>query len=1119
MIMKRILPWILPLGLLLLGAWLLFQPTRPTPETQPAREAVADAVGMSGAERAQYVLGEDPDLESAVLLAQEDYWVTRYTYPTFQFDQRWLLAAAEKDTAVSADLPAGTRTNSYNRLNAPNLPTDRFTSLGPSPLQSDGCDFCFPYGIVAGRTNVVLSHPVTPTIAFAGSDGGGVWKTEDCCDENTTWRPVTDDPLIASIAIGDMTIDPNDPTVLYAGTGDLRYGSWSFGSVGVLKSSDLGETWTVKGADVFGPVYQQPAGEFPQYQAIGKVAVDPRNSDKVVVTTKQGLYFSFDAAESWTGPCFSNDFTTQRQDGTGLILHDNGTSTDLFVAIGTRGIATAVQTDLDQNGANGIYKTTMPDTAVCPDTSDWELLTRGDNGWPAVTGAGTPQNLVGRIDLAISPSNPAVMYAQVHHVQTRGLQAVYRTDDGGATWTQGAVGADLQNCTGGSGDYRQNWYDQGIIIDPNNPDVTFMNTVDLWRSTDGGATYTNLTCGYSGGNNVHVDQHGLAYVDGQSNQLLVGNDGGVYYTDVATKTFLTDEDFQQLNNTLNTIEFYSGDITVNFAYSDQPGAAGGAQDNGSMVKIWDVGNGEAIGPAQWQGTTGGDGIYSQIEPKQGQVWFHEAQFGYMMRSTTGPVGAYSLLSNPWYNNGVDRVSFLMPYQLDKHNCPGATCTNMIVGTQRVWESVNLGNSFYVNSPDLTKGVLGSRSFLTDLAYSFTDGSVAMVATLDGNVQVGFGLGQGVANSATWVDVTAGNAVLPNRPVLDVVTHPLTPTIGFTAVGGFDQNTPTTPGHVFMLTCNADCSQFSWQNKSGNLPNIPANSIMVNPNRPGQVFVGTDWGLYYTDDITAVEPVWQLFTAGLPRVMIWDMTVDRGFTTLALFTRSRGAYVWPLPVPEQDVLLTSDRAQATAEAGTSVTYVLTATNTGDTADQYDISVAGMWPATSSLTETAVLGAGEATGFTVTVTVPLTATHEQLETTTVTAVSQSDMQVQATLDLQTTAFVSQAGVALQGETEATAVVGSTIMYSITLTNTGNVTDTFDLLLAGPWSAASSVPTATLGAGEGVALTVEVTVPLGATDGETGQTTLTAVSRLDSAVQATHVMISTAVWHKLYLPAVVK
>jgi len=117
---------------------------------------------------------------------------------------------------------------------------------------------------------------------------------------------------------------------------------------------------------------------------------------------------------------------------------------------------------------------------------------------------------------------------------------------------------------------------------------------------------------------------------------------------------------------------------------------------------------------------------------------------------------------------------------------------------------------------------------------------------------------------------------------------------FAAVGGFNQNTPAQPGHVFQVTCTANCASFTWTNKSGNLPNIPVDSIIGNPLFPQQVFAGTDWGLYYTDDITQNPPTWFRFQAGLPNTMIWDMAIDRGNTALALFTRSRGAYAWVLP---------------------------------------------------------------------------------------------------------------------------------------------------------------------------------------------------------------------------------
>jgi hypothetical protein len=157
------------------------------------------------------------------------------------------------------------------------------------------------------------------------------------------------------------------------------------------------------------------------------------------------------------------------------------------------------------------------------------------------------------------------------------------------------------------------------------------------------------------------------------------------------------------------------------------------------------------------------------------------------------------------------------------------------------------------------------------------------------------LGTG-SNQSTWVDVTGGNAVLPNRPILDVAFDPKTTTapIGYAAVGGFNANTPSTPGHVYQVVCTTDCGSFSWSDKSGNLPDIPVDSIIANPKFPQQVFAGTDWGLYYTDDITVASPIWYRFQNGLPNSMIWDMQIDRGSTTLSVWTRGRGAYVWPLP---------------------------------------------------------------------------------------------------------------------------------------------------------------------------------------------------------------------------------
>jgi uncharacterized repeat protein (TIGR01451 family) len=865
-----------------------------------------------------------------------DYWAIRVGYggdpAHLHFEPRWLLAAAVQDKQVTSGVPAGLRDYTRAAQSPLTLDPDAFTELGPRPLLDEG------YGLNgnAGRTNVIVVDPVDPTIAYLGSDGGGVWKTTNCCSDTTTWAVKTDFPEIASMAIGDITLDPNDHDTLYAGTGDLRYGSYSFGAAGVLKSTDQGETWEILGEDVFNPLYGPSAGGFPQYQSIGKVVVDPNNSANVIVSTKTGVFFSYDAGTDWTGPCYTNDHATganaQRQDGTALLAVDDGGTTRLYVGIGTRGAPTPVQPDLGNNGANGVYRATMP-ASGCPAVTDWTLLA---NGWPAATGNGTAggtQN--GRLELAVAPTDPQTLYAMVSSTNLNaGVLAIYKTNDGGDTWTQ--TGSD-SSFPGGAGG--QMWYDAGITVSPTDPDVVFASTVDLFRSTNGGASFTNLTEAYGGGP-VHPDNHARAFVGGDPEKLLNGNDGGIYYLDNAmSATSAFNANWTSLNTTLSTIEMYHGDITADFATSANPGATAGFQDNGS-ASVQFSGDPSAD---DWHATNGGDGIVSRIEPVLGQWWYTSVYYGQIYVSTNGPFGNQQYIGPNF--SGSERASFLTPFDLYRYGdldtpdsgCDATNgCKHIILGTQRVWESLQGGrpsSSWTAKTGDLTKNnlVLGgdNRSYINQIHYSVSDPTIAIVGTNDGNVQYVFGLG--ASGSATAADVTDNNQLLPDRPIQDVSTDPQDPLVGYAAVGGFSANTPTTPGHVFRVTCDAGCASFTWEDKSGNLPDIPANAVIANPHIPRQVFAGTDWGLYYTNDITAATPVWQRFE-GLPHVMIWSMNIDRGFTTLAVFTRARGAWAWPLPLPaggEADLAVTI-APPAGAEPGMQMNYTLTVTNNGPSA---------------------------------------------------------------------------------------------------------------------------------------------------------------------------------------------
>jgi hypothetical protein len=943
--------WLLVLAVAVAAAVPLARIAAPKAAEATQEAALVTALAANAGNEARDEPGADAGRAAA-------YWHDRVTYPTGKFNPDWVRQAAAQDARVARGVPAGRhllRTKSGTAA-AALATTSSFVALGPKPERMTGCVGCYDYTTTSGRINAIAVDPTTTTngsiVAYSASVGGGVWKTTNCCSGSTTWNVVTDDPLIADISIDTLAIDPNNHNTIYAGTGDLNYGSFSMGSQGILKSTDAGATWTVLGANVFGPAYTQPAGQFPQYDSVGKVRVDPNNSNKVVAGTKKGLFLSYDGGTSWTGPCTTNGFTTQRQDITGLELSNMGGGvTRVVAAVGVRGFATPVQYDLDHNGANGIYSGTMP-ASGCPSFSSIAGNANGFvfgtavSGSPYATGAslnagsGTPYgglgvgNQIGRIDLGVAPSNPNVIYAQVQSIAANnntgcgnvaGCQlGAWVTTNGGSTWSfmAGSAGGSLRACatsgpgsgTAGSGDYGQNWYDQAVSVDPNNADRVFFSTFDVWLATRTGTAWYDVTCGYSGPNPkpVHVDQHASAFVPGSSSILVIGNDGGAHGTTTAN-TAANDSArpvWFNMDSGYNTIEYYGGDISANFATAASPQAAGGAQDNMDSFVTFSTNplTDPAFTPGQWQGNIGGDGFFAEIDGKGG--YFYASNNGGAIHRCpsnctttaakwTGDIRATTMRS--------DRQSFVEPFDIFKGK-PGASgsaecgtrCNHMLVGSYRVWESSTIDAksriTWNARTGDLTKNTLGNRSFINQLHYAPADQTLGIVGTNDGNVHMLRGLG----GTTTAMNITGGNAVLPNRPILDVAIDPtstnttLNPLIGYAAVGGFNANTPLTPGHVFQVTCVVNCTAFTWLNKTGNLPDIPVDSIVANPKSPQQVFAGTDFGLYFTNDITAVSPVWQRFSNGLPNAMVWSLQIDRGNSTLSVWTRSRGAYVWALP---------------------------------------------------------------------------------------------------------------------------------------------------------------------------------------------------------------------------------
>ncbi|HVG00269.1 MAG TPA: hypothetical protein VND68_10550, partial [Chloroflexia bacterium] len=869
-----------------------------------AAVSTAGTSGTSGADLRGMPVPGGNNNEADELAKREAFLAMRWGSPGQKLDSRWLLDAQKQVARMPSGVPAGKVAYDRSKSKAPfALDPNAMISLGPAPAQSDGCFLCYNFGLVSGRINHIAIDPVVTTTVYLGVSNGGVWKTTNCCTEGTVWTATMDDPSLTTLTIDEVTIDPNDHNTLYAATGDFRPSSASRGSQGILKSTDAGASWVVLGLAEFPPFRNNglPIGGSSQYQAVTAVKVDPNNSNALIAGTKTELWMSYDAGTSWVGPCYTNPYTNtagdQRQDNTEILLRDEGTTTTVYYAIGSAFNSAAA----GGNGANGIYTTTMP-TSGCP--APWTRITRSDNGWTGIPNDGVANDSKGsRIDVAIAPSNPNVIYA-AQATQASTLLGIYRTSNSGVSWTLVATPTKFVDCVGGAGIGGQAKYDQYLEVDPTNPDYLWYGEVDVFRSSNGGANWRDMSCVYTGGDYIHPDQHYASYFPGQNNELLFANDGGIWYTNRAysVTSSLPRLPILSLNQTMNTLEFYNGQLTGNFANSSQPGAAGGTQDNGVFVNIWEGGQ-ESLGPEEWNLRIGGDGFYAAIEPVNNQIWYQENNAGQLWRSTSGPYGVYQNVcgfasNNCWANDGR---AFAGPLDLYEYDCPATGCTHMIFGTYRVWETQNgaqNSTSWYINSPPLTKAIPApgwpnAGPFINQLSYAVSMSTTAIAGTSDGNVWYGFNMGT-VPGSATWVNVTGGNTVLPNRPILDVTTDPVNPLVGYAVIGGFTAATPGTPGHVMQVTCTANCASFAWVDKTGNLPDLPVDSVVVNPRFRQQVFVGNDSGLFYTNDIDAPSPTWIRFTNGIPNVWVADLTIDRGFTTLAAWTRNRGLFVWPLP---------------------------------------------------------------------------------------------------------------------------------------------------------------------------------------------------------------------------------
>lgn len=734
--------------------------------------AVAALLGLSGS-----VAGAGAQEPDDNPLLRWQYFHEQRAFPGTTIPAGALLRARQqmRDRWPELFLPrTGDRTSAFA------LSTSAWTPIGPAPISNGS----------AGRVSTVAVHPGDPAVVYIGGAQGGVWRTGD---GGLTWSALTDNEC--SLAMGSIAIDPVDPRILYAGTGELHFSGDSYYGCGVLRSTDEGASWTRLGETAFA---SSTGGA-----RISRLIIDPATAGSTSTTTiyaasSNGLWISHNSGLSWM----------KTLDGVISDLQlDGASSRTLYAAVGL------------------------------PSTAETSGIFRSDNygnTWTKLTAF--PPTDVGRIALGASPVVGGTVYAAVQNGFNNGtndgrLLGIWRTTDGGASWTQRtATQADCGT---------QCWYDLVIAVDPVDPDRVWFGGVPLFRSTDGAQTFQNVL------RNAHVDQHAITFDPTDPGTVYIGNDGGVYRSrDGATS-------WQSLNAGLSITQFYAG---ISLHPTDTTVVLGGTQDNGTL---------EARGDEIWFSVLGADGGFTAIDYENPTYAWAETQW----TSGSGFAGPRIRIGSGSFERRVtgidtnDRALFIPPLVMDRTDP-----ATLYFGTYRVYRTTSRGVLWGAISPDLTQTTNGRVSAI---APAESDPRTLWVGTTDGAIQVTRDAG------VTW---NLRNGGLPARYVTDIVVDGANPDIAVASVSGFGT------GHVFRTTNGG----VAWIDISGGLPDVPVNAVLTDPALGNALYVGTDLGVFRTFDN---GDSWEPFGDGLPHVAIYDLTYNRGTGIAVAATHGRSVFAF------------------------------------------------------------------------------------------------------------------------------------------------------------------------------------------------------------------------------------
>ncbi len=575
-----------------------------------------------------------------------------------------------------------------------------------------------------GRVTCIAFHPTNNQVIYLGTPAGGLWKSENA---GISYTPLTDQ--LPVLGVSEIVIHPQNPNIIYIATGD-RSANDTY-TIGVLKSTDGGNSWNTTGLSAL----------VSSQSVIRRMVMHPDNPDILFTAGSNGIFKTEDGGVTWRLKSSGNFYDLEFKPDDPSVIYASG---------------------------NGFIKKST-------DTGEtWQDFQNGIN-----------LNNAGRIEIAVTPAEPNWIYGLIANRQTNGLHSVIKSEDGN-TWTQLRDGS--INYLGwkndGSDSGGQGWYDLAIAVNPSNKNEVFLGGVNIWRSTNGGTSFS--IAGHwqgLGAPYIHADIHYFVY---QGNTLFVGCDGGIYKRSSV---------WQSLNGNLAIHQIYR----IGNTESDPELVSYGSQDNGTTK--YDNGLNTKI--------RGGDGMETCIDPVSPNVLYTSIYYGDIYRSTNRG-GSFTTISV-----GTETGAWVTPYLINPQNRFG-----LLIGLKNVWKSTDRGNSW-------TK--------ISD----FNLGNIAhlVVAPSDSNIiYVGYSgsIYKTINGGNTW-ELTNLN---PPNTISYIKVHPTNPNHLYVTFSGYTANEK-----IYVSKDGGN----TWQNLSIGLPNVPANCVEYQNGSDDGIYVGTDIGVFYKNN--------------------------------------------------------------------------------------------------------------------------------------------------------------------------------------------------------------------------------------------------------------------------------